>query len=46
MVGSLIEVGLDNKKPSWIKELLSQKNRSLAGPTMPAKGLILSNIRY
>ena len=46
MVGSLLEVGLNNQKPSWIKELLNQKNRSLAGPTMPSKGLLLKDIQY
>ena len=46
MVGSLLEVGLNNQKPSWIRELLNQKNRSLAGPTMPSKGLLLKDIQY
>ncbi|MDA8710892.1 tRNA pseudouridine(38-40) synthase TruA [Alphaproteobacteria bacterium] len=46
MVGSLLEVGLNNQKPSWIEELLNQKNRSLAGPTMPSKGLLLKDIQY
>ena len=46
MVGSLLEIGLNNKKPEWINELLSVKNRPLAGPTMPPKGLILKEIIY
>jgi len=46
MVGSLLEVGLKNKDPSWISDLLVEKNRSLAGPTMPAKGLVLNQIEY
>ncbi|MDB0031665.1 tRNA pseudouridine(38-40) synthase TruA [Alphaproteobacteria bacterium] len=46
MVGSLLEVGLNNQKPSWIGKLLDQKNRSLAGPTMPSKGLLLKDIQY
>ena len=46
MVGSLLEVGLKNKDPSWISDLLGEKNRSLAGPTMPAKGLVLNQIEY
>jgi len=46
MVGSLLEVGLKNKDPSWISNLLGEKNRSLAGPTMPAKGLVLNQIEY
>ena len=27
-------------------DLLNQKNRSLAGPTMPSKGLLLKDIQY
>ena len=46
MVGSLLEVGLKNKDPSWISDLLGEKNRSLAGPTMPSKGLVLNQIEY
>jgi len=42
----LVEVGLKNKNPSWIRELLNQKDRTLAGPTMPSKGLILNSIEY
>ena len=46
MVGSLLEIGLNNQKPSWINDLLNSKNRGLAGPTMPAKGLILKEIIF
>ncbi len=46
MVGSLLEIGLNNQKPSWINDLLNSKNRVLAGPTMPAKGLILKEIIF
>ena len=46
MVGTLLEIGLNNKEPSWIKELISLKNRNLSGPTMPAKGLILKEVIY
>ena len=46
MVGSLLEIGLNNQKSSWIAELLIQKNRSLSGPTMPSKGLLLKDIQY
>jgi len=46
MVGSLLEIGLNNQKPSWIADLLNQKNRSLSGPTMPSKGLLLKDIQY
>ena len=46
MVGSLLEVGLKNKNVNWIKELIKAKDRSLAGPTVPSKGLILREISY
>ena len=46
MVGTLLEIGLNNKKPAWINELLTLRNRVLAGPTMPPKGLILKEITY
>ena len=46
MVGSLLEVGLKNKNINWIKELIEAKDRSLAGPTVPSKGLILKEISY
>ena len=46
MVGSLLEVGLKNKEINWISELIEAKDRSLAGPTVPSKGLILREISY
>ena len=46
MVGSLLEVGLKNKNINWIKELIEANDRSLAGPTVPSKGLILKEISY
>ena len=46
MVGSLLEIGLKNKNINWIKELIKAKDRSLAGPTVPSKGLILKEISY
>jgi tRNA pseudouridine38-40 synthase len=46
MVGTLLEIGQNNKKPDWIEELFLSKNRVLAGPTMPAKGLVLKKIEY
>ncbi len=46
MVGSLLEVGMKNKNINWIKELIKAKDRKLAGPTVPSKGLILKEISY
>ena len=46
MVGSLLEVGSKNKDIDWISELIDAKDRRLAGPTVPSKGLILKEISY
>ena len=46
MVGSLLEIGFKNKDVIWIDELIKSKDRRLAGPTVPSKGLILKEICY
>lgn len=45
IAGSLMEVGMSRRSPEWIGEVLEAKDRSKAGPTAPAKGLTLENIR-
>lgn len=46
MVGSLVEVGLNKKNPSWIKEVLAAQDRQAAGQNAPAKGLCLDQVIY
>lgn len=46
IAGTLIEVGLHRKQPDEIKEMLERKDRQIAGPTAPAKGLTLMKIEY
>ena len=46
IAGTLLLVGLGNKKPEEIKEILQAKNREVAGPTAPACGLTLFEIDY
>lgn len=46
IVGTLIEVGLGKRKVNSITELIASKNRSMAGTSMPAKGLFLVEIDY
>ncbi len=46
IVGTLIEVGRGKISPSKIKEILKARNRRLAGPTAPAKGLYLIKVGY
>ncbi|CAL4320311.1 tRNA pseudouridine synthase A [Buchnera aphidicola (Thelaxes suberi)] len=46
ITGSLIEIGSNKKSIEWIKSVLEKKNRTIAGPTVPASGLYLSYVRY
>jgi len=46
VVGSLVEVGLGKQPPEWIRELILCRDRTLAGPTAPAKGLCLVRVDY
>ena len=46
MVGTLIEVGRGRWKPEYVAEILAARDRSRAGPTVPAKGLCLICVRY
>ncbi|MCI6858212.1 MAG: tRNA pseudouridine(38-40) synthase TruA [Eubacterium sp.] len=44
--GTLIKVGIGVYPPVHVKEILEAKDRSLAGETVPAKGLFLKEIEY
>lgn len=46
IVGTLIEIGRGRFKAGSMKKILKAKNRNLAGPTAPAKGLCLAEVRY
>jgi tRNA pseudouridine38-40 synthase len=46
MVGSLVEVGLRNRPPEWIGEVLAAKDRRAAGQTAPAQGLCFWAVKY
>lgn len=46
IVGSLVEVGLGRRSPSWVGEALAACDRSVAGPTAPAHGLTLWHVSY
>lgn len=46
LVGTLLEVGYGNLEPESMPELLAARQRSAAGPTAPAKGLCLMEVRY
>ncbi len=46
LVGTLCEVGCGKRLPESMETLLAARNRSLAGETMPAKGLMLMEVEY
>lgn len=46
MMGTLLEIGKGKMPPVRIEEIFREKKRSLAGPTIPAKGLCLIKVNY
>lgn len=46
IVGTLIEIGRGKFAPGSMRRILRAKDRTLAGPTAPAKGLCLVRVRY
>lgn len=46
IAGTLIQVGMGEKEPEDILEILEKKDRSAAGPTAPAHGLTMIGIVY
>ncbi|WP_273274551.1 tRNA pseudouridine(38-40) synthase TruA [Maribacter polysiphoniae] len=46
VVGTLIEVGIGKSDLEYVRNVLKSRDRSLAGPSVPAKGLYLTKISY
>lgn len=46
IVGTLIDVGREKTDVEDVKVIMDAKNRNLAGPTAPAKGLCLMGVKY
>ncbi|MBW8852166.1 MAG: tRNA pseudouridine(38-40) synthase TruA [Xanthomonadales bacterium] len=46
MVGSLLDVGAGLQPEAWIAEVLEGRDRTLAGPTAPAQGLVFVGPLY
>jgi tRNA pseudouridine38-40 synthase len=46
IVGTLLEVGRRKFTPDDVEEIFRRKDRTLAGPTAPAKGLCLVRVDY
>jgi len=46
IVGTLLEIGRGKLPEGSLKEILSAKDRRLAGPTAPSRGLCLIRVKY
>lgn len=46
IAGTLIKVGCGDWEPEYVQEILETRDRAKAGPTAPARGLTLMEIRY
>ena len=46
IAGTLLEIGRGKMPEESIKEILLKRDRALAGPTAPAKGLCLMKVEY
>jgi len=46
LVGTLLEIGLEQRQPNDIKNILEAKERGMAGKTAPGKGLYLWKVYY
>lgn len=46
IAGTLMEIGMGIKEPEEVKKMIEEKDRKLAGPTAPARGLRLIGIEY
>jgi len=46
IVGTLVEVGSGRRDPEWVNGALQACDRSAAGPTAPAHGLVLHAVSY
>jgi tRNA pseudouridine38-40 synthase len=46
IAGTLVEIGRGRRPIDWIGEVLAGRDRSRAGPTAPAEGLVLIAVEY
>ena len=46
VVGSAVDVGRGARPSLWMRDVLASRDRTLAGPTAPAHGLVLVRVRY
>jgi tRNA pseudouridine38-40 synthase len=46
IVGSAVEVARGAREAGWLADVLASRDRTRAGPTAPAQGLVLVRVRY
>ncbi len=46
MVGTLVKIGAGHREPSWVSQVLAARDRSAAGETAPACGLVFWHVDY
>ncbi len=46
IVGTLVAVGVGNREPSWVADVLVARDRKAAGENAPARGLVLWEVEY
>ncbi len=46
IIGTLVQVGAGNRDASWVAEVLEARDRSAAGETAPAQGLVFWHVTY
>ena len=46
IVGTLVEVGVGRREAGWVTEALKARDRSAAGQTAPARGLVFHSVEY
>jgi tRNA pseudouridine38-40 synthase len=46
IVGTLVEIGKGKMKATDLRKILNSKDRREAGPTAPAQGLFLKEVKY
>jgi tRNA pseudouridine38-40 synthase len=46
IVGTLVEIGKGRMKAENLRKILNSKDRKEAGPTAPAQGLFLKEVKY
>lgn len=46
LAGTLVEVGLGQRDPDTLPDVIAAQDRAAAGPALPAQGLMLMNVTY